>query len=310
MPVALAALTAAVAWPLLIESPAAHATGTQLLALALVGLSLTVTVGWLRVVTLFQPAAAAAGAAATAALVVEGLGPVAALVGATVAGAGVGVLALLPAGADPQRWLPATSLVLGAAAVLLVPRFVFRPFAPPSLLGVDLGSQAARYVAGLAMVAGACALVAWLRSAGTGRRVRAAGDAPAGTAGGWVAPPRAWVEGVALSGALAGCSGWLTALLHEGVPSALDFAPTTAVAYLAIPVVGGAGSVVGALVGAAAFLALARAALGLGLAAVSLPAVALVAAAAVGGRGGVVGWARRRLDDGAAGGLLRRLRRR
>lgn len=310
MPVALAALTAAVAWPVLVESPAAHATGTQLLALALVGLSLSVTVGWLRVVTLFQPAAAAAGAAATAALVVEGLGPLAALVGATVAGAGVGLLALAPAGADPQRWLPATSLVLGAAAVLLVPRFVFRPFAPPSLLGVDLGSQAARYVVGLAVVAGACALVTWLRSTGTGRRVRAAGDAPAGTAGGWVAPPRAWVEGVALSGALAGCSGWLTALLHEGVPSALDFAPTTAVAYLAIPVVGGAGSVVGALVGAAAFLALARAALGLGLAAVSLPAVALVAAAAVGGRGGIVGWAQRHLDDGAAGGLLRRLRRR
>jgi len=306
LPTAGVLLAAAVLWPFLLPTPAAHGTGSQAVALVLIGLSLTVTVGWLRVVTLFQPAAVAAGAAATGALLVRGHGAGVALAGAAVLGGIAGMLALAPAAADPRRWLPATSLLLTVATGLVVPRYVFRPLAPPALLGMDLGRHRTLYFTGLAVAALACAVVGALQRARFGRRLLTVG-AGAG-AGDVPGSPRPWVEGVALSGALAGIAGWVGMILHEGLPSPLDFAPTTAIAYLAIPLLGGAWSIAGALVGAAVFLLAARIALAMGHAAVTLPAVLLVVAAVMGRPGGLAGWATRVGATGRAAQLLRRLR--
>lgn len=292
--------------PFLLPSPWAHRTGIQLLILVLLGLSLTVTVGWLRVITLFQPAAVAAGAAVTAGLAGGGRSFVVALLGATAAGAVTGLAALVPVQGDPRRWLPATSLVLTAAGSLVVPRYVFRPFAPPDLLGADLGNDRALYLAALVVVAAACLLLARVQRAGLGRRLLVVGAEPALAARSGVVSGSVWRDGLLLSGGIAGGAGCLTALLYQGLPNPLEFSPTAAVAYIAIPLVGGAWLVGGALAGAAVFLLTARLSLALGLASVTLPAVLVVVAAAAHRPAGVAGWAAR--AAGPIDGLLGRLR--
>lgn len=277
-----AGVVLAVAWPFVLAGPAAWRTASQILALVLVGLSLTVTVGWLRVIALFAPAAAVAGAGATIVLI---SGPVLGFAAAAVAGAATGLLALAPASANPRRWLPVTSLVLTVAGVLVMPR-LFRPVTPSGLFGLDLTDDRVLYLVGLAVVIAACAGVARLRLSTPGRHL-----VGIGTDDGVEEPQRWWVAGVALSGGLAGAAGYLTALLHHGVPSPMEFSPTTAVAYLVIPFVGGASTVGGAIVGAVVFLTTARTSLALGLASVTLPAVLLVVAAAV-RHDGLVAWVR------------------
>lgn len=286
---ALVVLAVAVLWPYVLTDPGAHRTGAQLLALVLVGLSLTLTVGWLRVVSLYQPAAAAVGAGVTAALLTAGHAGPLALAGAAAGGAAVALLVLGIASADPRRWLPLVSLAVTAVAAILVDALVLRVVTRPVLLGVDLAVDRTLYLVGLVIVAGACALVARLRRTDVGRRLVAVGadEAFAGRSG--VARGPTWAEGVAVSGALAGVAGWLTALVHHGLPSPLEFAPTTAVAYLAIPVVGGSWSVTGAVLGACLFLATARLGLALGWSSLALPALALVL--------GVICWR----TDGLAG---------
>lgn len=279
-----AGVVLAIAWPFVLAGPAAWRTASQVLALVLVGLSLTVTVGWLRVMALFAPAAAVAGAGATVVLIGGGR-PGLGLAAALVAGAAAGLLALAPASANPRRWLPVTSLVLTVAGVLVMPR-LFRPVTPSGLFGLDLTDDRVVYLVGLAVVIAACAGVARLRLRTPGRHL-----AGIGADDGTEEPQRWWVAGVALSGSLAGAAGYLTALLHHGVPSPMEFSPTTAVAYLAIPFVGGASTVGGAVVGAVVFLTAARTSLALGLASVTLPAVLLVVAAAV-RHDGLVAWVR------------------
>lgn len=276
-----AGVVIAIAWPFVLTGPAALRTASQLLALMLVGLSLTVTVGWLRVIALFAPAAAVAGAGAT--VVLMGDHPLLSLAAAAGAGAVVGLVALAPASANPRRWLPVSSLVVTVAGVLVMPR-LFRPVTPSAIFGLNLADDRILYLAGLAIMIAVCAGVARLRRNTPGSQL-----AGIGVDDGAEPSPRWWVVGLALSGGLAGTAGYLTALLHHGVPSPMEFAPTTAVVYLAIPLVGGATTVGGALVGAVVFLAAARASLALGLVSVTLPAVLLVVAAAV-RQDGLVAW--------------------
>lgn len=276
-----AGVVIAIAWPFVLTGPAALRTASQLLALMLVGLSLTVTVGWLRVIALFAPAAAVAGAGAT--VVLMGDHPLLSLAAAAGAGAVVGLVALAPASANPRRWLPVSSLVVTVAGVLVMPR-LFRPVTPSAIFGLNLADDRILYLAGLAIMIAVCAGVARLRRSTPGSQL-----AGIGVDDGAEPSPRWWVVGLALSGGLAGTAGYLTALLHHGVPSPMEFAPTTAVVYLAIPLVGGATTVGGALVGAVVFLAAARASLALGLVSVTLPAVLLVVAAAV-RQDGLVAW--------------------
>lgn len=287
--------------PFLLPGQGGHRTGTQLLILVLIGLSLTVTVGWLRVITLFQPAAAAAGAGVTAGLVAGGRSFIFALLAAAAAGAAIGLAALAPAYGDPRRWLPATSLVMTAAGSLVVPRYVFRPFPPPELLGADLGEDRVLYLAGLVVVAVACLLVVRVRGTDLGRRLLVVGAEPGLAERSGVVSASVWRDGLLLSGALAGAAGCLTALLYQGLPNALEFSPTAAVAYVAIPLVGGTWLVGGALAGAAVFLLAARVSLLIGVASVTLPAVFIVVAAVVHRPAGVAGWARRAV--GPTGGL-------
>lgn len=288
--------------PFAVPSPWAHRTGIQLLILVLIGLSLTVTVGWLRVITLFQPAAVAAGAAVTAGLVAGGRSFVVALLAAGTAGGVTGLAALVPAYGDPRRWLPATSLVMTAAGSLVVPQYVFRPFPPPEMLGADLGNDRALYLAALVVVAVACLLVARVQRTAVGRRLLDVGAEPALAEDSRAGAASVWRNGVVLSGVLAGGAGCLTALLYQGLPNPLEFSPTAAVAYLAIPLIGGAWLVGGALAGAVVFLFTARVSLALGLASLTLPAALIVVAAAVRRPAGIAGWA------GEAAGPLGRFR--
>lgn len=287
---ALVVVAVAALWPYVLTDPAAHRTGAQLLALVLVGLSLTLTVGWLRVVSLYQPAAAAVGAGVTAALVSAGQAAPVALAAAAVGGAGVGLVTLGIAVSDPRRWLPLVSLAVTAVAAVLVDATVLRVVTRPVVLGVDLAVDRTLYLVGLVIVAAACTLVVRLRETDAGRRLLALGADEAFAERSGVPRRPTWAEGIAASGALAGVAGWLTALIHHGLPSPIEFSPTTAVAYLAIPVVGGSWTVMGALLGAGLFLASARFGLALGWSSLAIPGLALVLGVVWWRADGLAGW--------------------
>lgn len=274
----LLAVLAATSWPYVVPSAFAHRTGVQLLSLVLVGLSLTITVGWLRAISLFQPAAAAIGAGVTATLLTRDHSVGVAFVLATAGGAAVGLITLAVAVADPKRWLPPISLAVTAVVAVLVDQWVLRAFRRPTLLDIELSDDRALYLVGLAVTAAACLLVTRLRRTDLGRQLLAVGAGTLFASRRGVAAGAVQAQGIALSGALAGAAGWLTSLLHQGLPSPLEFAPVTAVAYLAIPVVGGVWSTAGALIGASLFLGATRLALLAGTSTLSVVAAALVVA--------------------------------
>jgi ABC-type branched-subunit amino acid transport system permease subunit len=256
-------LALAIVWPFLLDSPAWHRRGVEILALVLIGAALTVTVGWLRVLALHVPAALAVGAVSTTAVLGRGQSLPLALVLAACAGAAVGALLVLPALRRPHALVPIVTII-GVLVVwgLALPSVRLAAFARPVIVGVDLGGDRALYLAALAVAAVAWRTVANLHGSPIGRRARAVGSAPELAARSGVDVRSTWISSFALSGALAGAAGTVLALLAQGVPQPTAFSPAYAVAVLAIPLLGGRepeGAVVGAL--------------GLGMAALLLPRV-------------------------------------
>jgi branched-chain amino acid transport system permease protein len=273
------AVVAAALWPFVLGNAAAHRLGVQVLAAALLGLSLTVTVGWLRVVSLFQPAAAAAGAYATARLLAAGQALPFAVLAAALAGALAGLVALAPARARPRVGLPLTSLLLTVAVwAAVVPAVRALPFVREPFVGIDLAGDRALYLLVLAGVVGVLVGLDNLTRSAVGRGLVALGAGGDLAARSGVSPTDAWREGVALSGALAGLSGCVAALVAQGIPPASAFSPAVAVSALAIPLLGGAPWPAGALVGAGLLTVVTPLAARVGLGAVALSGAALVVA--------------------------------
>jgi ABC-type branched-subunit amino acid transport system permease subunit len=298
MPLRPLALGLAAAWALLVPWETGLLRATEILVLALLGLSMTVTTGWLRTLALHAPAAAAAGALLAGRVLGAGQSPLLAALAGAIAGALAAVVPVLPIARRHRDLVPAVTL--GATVLVsavLVPSLQPAPFPRPVLLGIDLGGGRPLYLAALVLVGLVWTAVANLDGAPAGRAARAIGaDASyAGIVG--VPVVATWLGMFALSGAAAGLAGTVLALQTQGMPAAALTTTATAVVALGVALLGGVTSPGGAVAGA----------LAVGLVALALPArveaqlvvagAAVVLAVAVPAlRGGLAGAGRRLAD--------------
>jgi ABC-type branched-subunit amino acid transport system ATPase component/ABC-type branched-subunit amino acid transport system permease subunit len=180
--------------------------------------------------------AAVAGAAL---LVVTGL-PALRIPGFTLSVVTLGVAVVAPVWLFRQRWL-GTDTPTGAA---------FDPPALPRGLGAITDQLGTYYFSVIVLALGIAAAAALQRSV-PGRLVVAARDNEPALAAMAVSPASVKLAMLGVSGAMAGAAGVLWANGY-GVANLNQFSPNLSIALLAIPVIGGLGSLSGALAGALA----------------------------------------------------------
>ena len=223
---------------------------------AIVGLSVVVLTGWAGQVSLGQMAFAGYGAG-FGALAFLDLGwdamlvlPVAGLVGAAIA-----VVVGLPALRVRGVFLAAITLAfsVGSSSFLLsqrhtdwIPRGRIESI---SLFGFTLGSPRDTYWLALAVAALLFAATAGIRRSRTGRVLLALRENELAARSHGISVTRAKLTGFALSGALASIAGCLYVIAVFGYSESL-FTPTDSFVVFTSTVVGGAGSMIGALAGA------------------------------------------------------------
>jgi ABC-type branched-subunit amino acid transport system ATPase component/ABC-type branched-subunit amino acid transport system permease subunit len=272
-----AAFAAAAVLPLLITQPSRHLLYSTVVAFAVVTLSIVVITGWAGQLSLGQMAFAGMGALFAAALqrgltmephlggwrlfslelpalpwVVAAAGGVAfaALVAVVVGVTALRVQGLLLAVSTfafalaAQQWLYRQPLLSDG-------RFQSVPVERGELWGIDLGEQRTYYWAVLCVLAVAVAVVARLRRTGVGRATIAVRENPDAAAAYTVGPTRQKLVAFALAGGLAGLGGILLAGAIGNVPlTERFFQVDDSLSVVAMAVIGGLGSVAGALVGA------------------------------------------------------------
>jgi ABC-type branched-subunit amino acid transport system ATPase component/ABC-type branched-subunit amino acid transport system permease subunit len=266
----------AVILPLVITAPSRQLLYTSILGFALCALSLTVLTGWGGQLSLGQMAFAGIGALLTATFM-RGLN----------FDLSIGSLRLLKAGIQPLTF--ATSIVLavaltaglaalvGASALrvrglyLAVSTFAFGlaaqqylygrpllsgefaqsvPFQRAHFLGLDLESQKSFYFLTLAALVITVVVVARLRTTGIGRSTIAVRDNPDTAAAYTISPTRTKLRAFALAGGIAALGGALLAANIQTVPTTRIFTVADSLLLVAIVVIGGLGSVAGAILGA------------------------------------------------------------
>jgi len=223
---------------------------------AVVGLSVVVLTGWAGQLSLGQFAVVGIGTFGAAALEAHGVPfwvtvPLAGLLGAGVSFL-VGVPALRARGLDLavttlalavacSSWLFTQSWLLQSGGVALVNR--------GRLLGLDLRGPLAYYEVCVACLAAALVAVVALRRSDLGRRLLAVRSNERRAAAAGVSPAWSKLWAFAVAGVLAGVAGALLAGLRvRSGPT--DFGPDESLQVVALAVIGGAGSAVGAVVGA------------------------------------------------------------
>lgn len=219
---------------------------------AIVGLSLTVLTGWAGQVSLGHFALVGVGAFASARLVEAGIGwwavpPLAGVVGALAAVA-IGI----PAVRIQGLFLAVTTLSFGVLAtgwgfqqdwIVGEPGGVFldRP--------AILRGERALYYASLLVLVLATIAVRNFRASGAGRAVIAVRDNDQAAAVTGISPAGARLAAFALSGFLAAIAGVVFAFARQRF-DATSFDPATSLTLLSMVIVGGLGSVPGAILGA------------------------------------------------------------
>lgn len=251
------ALLALVAWP---QLPYFETTGRQfLLTLVLIhtllGVALTMLVGWGGQVSLGNFALVGLGAYLTARWAADWtLLAVLLAVGAI----GAVVMAVVGLPALRIRGLTLAVTTLGLAVIshdwLYHQSWVGGPNPLAStvdapILGVGLGradSELAVYNLTLAVLGIAVLAVTFLRRSSPGRLILAVRDNERASASFGVSPAATKLTVLAISGFLSAAAGVLWAFAHRAV-STTQFTPDVSLAILAIPVIGGLGSVGGAV---------------------------------------------------------------
>jgi ABC-type branched-subunit amino acid transport system ATPase component/ABC-type branched-subunit amino acid transport system permease subunit len=265
-------LAAAVALPFIVELPSRHLLYATVICFAICASSATVVTGWAGQLSLSQMTFAGFGALTAAALVrgmrIDMLGidvtlpALPFLLSIVVSSVVVAALAaLVGLGALRVRGLLLGVVTFGlalAAQEYLYERSVFSNGEPSSvafprgsLFGIDLGSQRRYYFVCLAALAVVVAVLARLRRTGTGRRIVGVRDNPDSAAGYTVDPARTRLTAFALGGGIAALGGGLLAGVIENVPfSERFFLVNDSLRLVAMVVIGGVGSVFGAVFGA------------------------------------------------------------
>ena len=275
------------------SSAAAGPWVLRIVVLALGGLAVLPVVGWLRTLW-FAPVAVAGLAAWTSATVLH-LGqavPVALVVG-TATGVVAGAAAALLTQRVPATVRPWVSLGLVTVVwALVLPRVGASPAPPPLLFGIDLAGGRSLSVVALLLLGLGVAGLGHLSRSRAGRQIGAAGSSPTLALRSGATMPTVWLRAGIVSGVLAGWAGLLLAIDIQAVPSAGQFSAGTALAWLAVPLLGGPAWVSGVLVGAVLLGGLSA----LGAPEVGVACVALAAAALTDGSGlvgAVARWSRR-----------------
>ncbi|MCB1015203.1 MAG: ABC transporter permease, partial [Acidimicrobiales bacterium] len=266
----------AVLLPLVVTAPSRQLLYTSILAFALCALSLTVLTGWAGQLSLGQMAFAGIGAMLMATLS-RGLN----------VDLSIGDLRLLKAGIQPLSFVTALALAVALTAVLAtligasalrvrglylaVSTFAFGlaaqqylydrpllnggfndsvPYRRTNVFGlVDLGSQQSIYYLTLALLVAAIVVIAHLRRTGVGRTTIAVRDNPDGAAAYTVSATQTKLRAFALAGGIAALGGALLAANLQAVPTSRYFTVADSLLLVAMVVIGGLGSVAGAVLG-------------------------------------------------------------
>jgi branched-chain amino acid transport system permease protein len=254
--IALAALAFVVAWPFLF-STAFTSLGGVILLHAIVALSIVVLTGWAGQVSLGQFGLAAIGGVVAAGLTGRAGWPfwVAVPLATGVAGA-VAALVGLPALRIKGLFLAAITFAysIAVSATLFKPRY-FDWLLPdevdrPSLFFLDFEDEKSMYFLCLAAFLVAVAVVVNLRRSRFGRVLIALRENETNLQSFGVSAVRTKLAAFVVSGALAGFAGAVFVHQQRGI-SEQSFVPQRSVDLFLIAVLGGVGSVPGALLGSA-----------------------------------------------------------
>ena len=252
-----AALLAAILLPLVITSASRNFSFSRVLVFAIVGLSVTILSGWAGQLSLGQYAFVGLGAMTTTALVDRGMSFPVAVGYAVVAGVFVALLIGFPAlrvrgvflavttlgfAVAASNWMFNLDLLANGQGVLILPRDKLFGF-------IDLRPERTYYYLCLAVLVLCTLMVARLRTTGIGRSLIAVRDNEASSASFAVSPAVAKLTAFALAGGFAALAGGLLAGLDIQVGTN-TFGPQISLQVIAMVVIGGLGSVPGAILGA------------------------------------------------------------
>lgn len=241
------------------RTPAHNFELNLVLVNAIVGLSLTVLVGWAGQVSLGHFALVGVGAFVYARFAPHNWSTLVLLVLAGLVGAGVMTVVGLPALRVRGLTLTVTSLGLAVVA----PDWLFRqkwfgstqPFGQVvSPVRVILGvgaptTERSLYYFGLAVLVASVLMIRALRRSVPGRLVIAVRDNEAASAAFGITPATVRLACLAVTGFMAATAGVIWAVAWRSV-AASQFPPQLSLAVLAVPVIGGMGSTGGAVAGA------------------------------------------------------------
>ena len=257
-----AIVAAAAALPLFVHGAGALYLLSRVALFAVLGLSLVVLTGWGGQLSLAQVALFGVGALSTAALVARGVAFPAAVLEGSLAGALVALVIALPALVVRGLFLGVTTLAFAVAADswLFRQRFLVGStetavLPPPTLFGRGPLGNGGYYELCLLTAVGCALAVTALRRSGAGRAIIAVGLNPRRAATSTLSPLLCRLTVFALSGALAALAGGLFAGLKTTV-GYQDFDVNSSFTILALVLIGGPGSVAGAVLGAAYVLGL------------------------------------------------------
>ena len=227
-----------------------------ILLYAVVGVSLTVAIGWAGQVSLGQFALVGVGAFTAGHLLNRGWSLIFLILVCGLVAAGFMVVVGLPALRVPGLTLAVTTLGLA----VIGPDWLFHQswFGSSSSSGLDLpvpafarglgrpGDQLTVYYFALVVIVAVCAAMWSLRRSGPGRLIVAVRDNEAAAAAFGITPATVKLAALSVSGFLAGTAGVLWADAWRTVDPN-QFTPDVSISILALPVIGGVGSVGGAV---------------------------------------------------------------
>ena len=250
------------------DTPSTHQLLTRIVVYALVALSTVVLTGWSGQLSLGQFAFAGLGGMVTAALYLGHSLPLihaspklpwlAALVVGTVVGGAAAVLVGIPALRLRGLILAVVTLALSVASASWMLNQAFfmagseqlKSLPRPKLGPIDLSDRRVMYLFSLAMLALVMVLVAHLRRTGVGRSIIAIRENEQMGAASSVSPVKQKLIAFGVAGAIAALAGGLYVTSLSGVRPEQSFASEESIQIVATSVVGGVGSLAGAVLGA------------------------------------------------------------
>lgn len=239
-------------------APARTQLASYVLIYAIVAVSLVILIGWAGHISLGQVALMGFGGAVTADLFSRhGWDLFFAMAAAGVVAGGLAVLMGIPALRATGPYLAVVTLAFAAAAnsYFLDPNFFgwldpTNTFARPVLFGrIATGTDRQMYYVCLFFLAAAIVAARTLRSSHAGRAIIAAKENRLATQSVGLSTVRLNLVAFAVSGVLAGLAGALFVVLQDGFNYSA-FNPDTGLLFFTMVVIGGLGSLPGAVLGA------------------------------------------------------------